>query len=76
MEKNLIEWVLDWNEGESSTEVNADTDLLASGLLDSMGLVGIVTYLEEQAGSEFDFSTFDPSESASVRSLIRHCLSA
>lgn len=74
LEKSLVGWVVDWIE-EGDIDIDPDTDLLEAGLVDSMGLVGLVTFLEEQTGAEFDFATFDPGEGASVRGLVRHCLS-
>lgn len=75
LEQDLIEWVTEWID-ETEVEIEADTDLLGTGLLDSMGMVGMVVYLEDRADAEFDFSTFDPGESASIRGLIQHCLRA
>lgn len=74
LEKSLVEWVVNWIDDEDDAGIDADTHLLSTGIIDSMGLVGLVTYLEEEAGTEFDFVTFDPGEDASIRSLIRHCL--
>lgn len=74
LEKSLVGWVVDWIE-EGDIAIDPDTDLLEAGLIDSMGLVGLVTFLEEQTGVEFDFATFDPEAGASVHSLVRHCLS-
>ncbi|KUJ41268.1 hypothetical protein ACZ90_68000 [Streptomyces albus subsp. albus] len=74
LEKDLVEWVLNWNEGEGEGSVDAETDLSASGLLDSMALVGLVTYLEDQTDSSFDFASFDPSEGTTIRRLVRHCV--
>lgn len=74
LEKSLVEWVVDWIDDEDDVDIDADTHLLSTGIIDSMGLVGLVTYLEEEASAEFDFSTFDAGEDASIRSLIQHCL--
>ncbi|MEU2420827.1 acyl carrier protein [Streptomyces sp. NPDC007851] len=74
VEKELVAWVVNWNEGEADTEVDAETELNETGLLDSMALVGLISYLEEQTDREFDFTTFDPGEGVSVRSLVGHCL--
>lgn len=72
LRQELIAWVLDWNDGAS--RVDPDTDLLATGLLDSMGLVGLVSFLEERADADFDFGTFDAGGVTSVDGLIQHCL--
>lgn len=74
VEKELVEWVVNWNEGEADTDVDAETELSESGLLDSMALVGLISHLEERADREFDYATFDPGSGVSVRSLVGHCL--
>ncbi|MEU8953453.1 acyl carrier protein [Streptomyces sp. NPDC048518] len=74
VEKDLIAWVENWNEGEAEADVDAETELTHSGLLDSMALVGLISYLEERSDREFDYSTYDPGEGVSVRGLVEHCL--
>jgi acyl carrier protein len=70
----LIEWVRSWHEDESTAEVDLDTPLLANGLLDSMGMVAFVSHLEERTDKSFDFSTYMPGPTASIRTLLDHCL--
>ncbi len=74
VEKELVAWVENWNEGEVDADVDAGTELAESGLLDSMALVGLISYLEERTDREFDYGTFDPGAGVSVRSLVEHCL--
>ncbi|HWM01650.1 MAG TPA: hypothetical protein VNP92_04860 [Actinophytocola sp.] len=73
LRRDLLDWVLDWHKG-AEVEVDAGTNLLAAGLLDSMGLVGLVSYLEERADADFDFGTFDAGGDVSVDGLIGHLL--
>jgi len=42
-------------------EIDADTDLIASGLLDSFSLVDSIAYIENESGCQVDF-TDTPSE--------------
>ncbi|QEU96544.1 hypothetical protein [Streptomyces kanamyceticus] len=75
VEKDLVAWVENWNEGEAeATDVKAETELTHSGLLDSMALVGLISYLEERSDREFDYSTFEPGDGVSIRGLVEHCL--
>lgn len=74
LEKNLLDWVRDWTEEGAAQEAGPDTDLAGTGLLDSMGLVALISYLEDETGATFDFGTFDADAGTSVRALIRHCL--
>jgi acyl carrier protein len=76
LEQDLIEWVVNWNEGELTAEVDPEINLLSSGLLDSMALIGFISYLEDQADTEFDFESFDPSGEVTIRTIIQHCLGA
>ncbi|MFD9858543.1 hypothetical protein [Streptomyces alboflavus] len=74
LEKLLVEWVERWIEGESDMAIGARTNLSHTGLLDSMAIVGLISYLEEQADTEFDFATYDPMKGVSIQGLIKHCV--
>jgi len=77
LERDLVQWILDYVEEEEfavDVEITADTDLVATGALDSMGFVGLFSRFEALAGTEVDFQKIDPEELTSVRSLIERCL--
>jgi len=76
VQQALIDWIADWNEDELTEPVTADTNLIDQGALDSMGLTGLLAYLEEQVDMEFDFDTFDLGGDITVRGLINHCVGA
>jgi acyl carrier protein len=76
LERELIDWVTDWNEGDLSAPLDVDTDLVMTGLLDSMGLVGLIVFLESKTAARFDFEKFDPSVHVSVRTLVAYCQAA
>ncbi|ANP50999.1 acyl carrier protein [Streptomyces griseochromogenes] len=73
LEKLMVEWVERWIEGEAHAAIDATTNLSHTGLLDSMAIVGLISYLEEQADVHFDFATFDPQHGISIQGLIQHC---
>ena len=50
--------------------VGMDERLVASGLVDSLAIMQIVVYLEEQYGIDFAASGFDPDRLASMGSII------
>ena len=54
-ELQLTEWVQDWSE--SGAAVDATTDLRTSGILDSIGVVGLVARIEDLTGATFDLDT-------------------
>lgn len=73
----LVRWIRDYVEEEEfsvDVEITADTDLVATGALDSMGFVGLIARFEDLTGTEVDFEEIDPEELTSVRSMIDRCL--
>lgn len=79
-ESQLVDLVVGWvkqNGQKSETaglEINRDTDLIASGLLDSFGFVDLIMYLESQDGCKVDLIDADPSEFSVVKGLCRLAL--
>ncbi|HEX7122465.1 MAG TPA: acyl carrier protein [Gemmatimonadaceae bacterium] len=54
-----------------SQRIGDDTDLLATGLLDSLGFVELLAYVEQTTGSAVDLSDADPSEFTTVQGFCR-----
>ena len=50
--------------------VGIDERLVASGLVDSLAIMQIVVYLEEQYGIDFAASGFDPDRLATMGSIV------
>jgi acyl carrier protein len=50
----LIEMIADEVSLDPSAEITADTDLLLGGLVDSLGVVRIVGWIEDELGIEID----------------------
>lgn len=73
LQQTLLEWITEWNEGEFDGEITADTELFASGALDSMGFTGLIACLEDEAGIEFDFKNAEGSNDVSVSGLLAYC---
>lgn len=76
LERALLDWIIEWNEGEPIGELTADTDIFAVAALDSMGFTGLIAYLEDETNIEFDFDNADASAGVSVRSLLDYCFPA
>jgi acyl carrier protein len=53
----------------SSDELTADYPLIESGVLDSLGLFELVSYLEETCGVLIEDAEITPSNFASLRSI-------
>jgi len=79
-ETQLIDVVIEWvkNNRRASAlpeaEINADTDLLSSGLLDSFGFVDLIVYIESMEGCRVDLVDADPGEFTVIRGLCRIAL--
>lgn len=46
--------------GVTVSSIAPDTDLIASGVIDSFGIVGIVAFIEEHFGIKVDDEDIDP----------------
>lgn len=76
-EEQLVQVVIDWvrSKQRSGTlpdgDVTAETDLVSSGLMDSLALIELIASLEEQVGYKIDLTDADPSEFCVVKGLCR-----
>ena len=73
----VIEWVRTHKRRATSAagEITLDTDLLATGLLDSLGLIELIGFIESHEGCGVDLSEADPDDFATVNGLCRLALS-
>ena len=78
--EQLVEQVRVWVQQKSraidnaSEAVTADTDLLATGLLDSLGLIELVAYVEETTKRHIDLLDIDPEQFTTIRGLCQAAL--
>ena len=75
-ESELIDIVIAWvnqnkQKGKDTVEITENTDLFASGVLDSVALVDLIVYLESHAGCAIDLTDADPTEFSVVKGLCR-----
>lgn len=79
-ESELIARVIEWTRAHqpsgssAETEINEDTDLIATGLLDSFGFVDLIVHIESLDGCKVDLTDVDPAEFAVVKGLCRIAL--
>lgn len=67
----LLALIESWNV-ELDGELNADTPLIGSGLFDSLALLNLVLWIEEQLGAPIDPTALDPGkEWDTVNDIIR-----
>jgi acyl carrier protein len=60
--------------GNRHVELTGDTDLMESGLLDSVGFVELIVFIESQMSCHLDLTDVDPSEFTTVNGLCRIAL--
>ena len=81
-EEELVSQVVEWvesrnhNAGETNGRIESGTDLLAEGILDSVGFVELLTFIEEQTGRQMDLADLDPEEFAKIGGLCRHAMAS
>lgn len=54
---------------EAPDELDDDCDLLLSGMIDSLGLLELMTAFQEHCGCEIDFDALDPEQMTVVGPL-------
>lgn len=60
--------------GNRHVELTGDTNLMESGLLDSVGFVELIVFVESQTGCNIDLIDVDPSEFTTIDGLCRLAL--
>ncbi len=76
-EAHLVDLVINWvrsnhRPGNSPNgDISSDTDLIASGMLDSFGFIDLIVFIESRSGCRIDLTDVDPSEFCIVKGLCR-----
>jgi acyl carrier protein len=76
-ESELVDQVIGWirqnQRGPRMDDslITADTELVSSGLLDSLALIDLIHFIEQQVGSRIDLMDVDPDEFSVVGGLCR-----
>ena len=76
-EAQLVDLVINWVRSNHrpgispNGDISADTDLIASGMLDSFGFIDLIVFIENQSGCRIDLTDVDPSEFCIVKGLCR-----
>ena len=74
-EEQLIELAVNWiatsfpNTVANSIDISAGTDLLQEGILDSLGLVDLLAFLEKTTGHEIDLLELDEDSLGTLHGL-------
>ena len=76
----LAEAVIRWlhenaeTNGSVNVEITPDTDLIATGVLTSRGIIELLLFIEDRTGCRIDLADVEPSEFSVVGSLCRLAL--
>ncbi len=76
----LVEAVIRWlyenaeTNGSVKAEITPDTDLIATGVLTSRGIIELLLFIEDRTGCRIDLTDVEPSEFSVVGSLCRLAL--
>jgi acyl carrier protein len=77
LENEFVDLIVNWvrknmqTNGNGHGEITLDTNLMEGGLLDSIGFVGLIVFIEEEMGCNLDLTDVDPSEFSTVKGLSR-----
>jgi acyl carrier protein len=80
LEMKLADIIIRWvrknaqANGNGQVELTRHTNLIESGLLDSIGFVELIVFMEGQTGGNIDLTDVDPSEFTTVEGLSRIAL--
>ena len=71
-------WVREQCEetGVTDVEISPDTDLLGSGILDSLGFIDLIAFIEESTGVQLDLMDIDPDAFSRVQGLCEFALAS
>jgi acyl carrier protein len=73
----IREWVAANHRKAKSGEIELaeDADLMATGVLDSMGFIELLEYIKSITGARIDLSDLDPKDFTSIEGLARAAVS-
>ena len=81
-ETELADLIIQWVGKNTNVQrarrvkISRDTDLMESQLLDSLGFVELMMFVEAQTGQNIDLTDVDPQEFAVIEGLSRIALGA
>jgi acyl carrier protein len=70
IQKKVLFWLQEVGGKSEGKPVTADTELLESGVLDSVGILNLVSFLEEQFGFSVPFEEFVPENFKTTSAIV------
>jgi acyl carrier protein len=68
----IKDWVLTHRTGGDTLTVDETVDLIASGALDSVGFIELLSYIEPLTGQKIDVQEFDSNAFTSIEGLVHN----
>jgi acyl carrier protein len=70
----MLEWMRDKSRDSGSTplDIEPTTNLIETGILDSVDFLDLITFVEEKSGQSIDITSVDPDDLVSINGLCRH----
>jgi acyl carrier protein len=67
----VMQWLREHKQTNSSAhvEITEDTNLMDSGILDSLGFIELLLFIDSKSGCQIDLTDVDPAEFSVVKSL-------
>ena len=81
-QEDLVVRVLDWveknnrNPDETKGKIDKSTDLLSTGVLDSVVFIELIAFIESETGCALDLAEVDPEDFTTAEGLCRFALKA
>ena len=69
MKEKIINWINE-NTLDGNTSVSEDTDLLDGSILDSMGVISLIVFLQDECGITVDVTELNIDSFRNVNSII------
>lgn len=69
-ERKVLYWLQEVGGKSSGTPITTETELLDNGVLDSVGILNLVSFLEEQFGFSVSFDEFVPENFKTPASIV------
>jgi acyl carrier protein len=69
LQQLVVEWIRTNKRTSTHDEISPDTELLATGILDSFGFLDLIVHIESKTGLHIDLADADPAEFSFVRGL-------